>query len=580
MLAGSLCLLPFIVPYHQAPIWSFQSEWLALTLGVAASLCLLSQPRSNRTRPSGLVWLLLFALLVAVRAAGSSLAYPQQGILGGLYVLFAALMVWLGAQLRDRLDAEAVVRTLATCLIAGALLNALAGVIQFHGRPTWLEDFVTELRSRRVYGNIAQANLYSNYLALGAISVIYLASRRALRPAFAYACVIVLAYAAELAGSRIAMVYALWPALLALALPLNTPETRQLRRTALICAVLMAGTLALASGFNTLFWTGESVESGVARLLQTQPPGPDPRIGIWKVAVTIFLGAPWFGVGIGEFPGAAFRSGLDPSFNAQGSIWTSPHNLALHLLAETGITGFLLIAAFAGTWFLGALRTHRLRPSTVTWWAIACIGVQFGHSMLEFPLWFAHFLGLTALLMGALSAPGQRRSTSPMGMNGGMIMISLILASALLLTLRDYVRLDSTRITGTTLTLASAQQATEDAATMAALGESLLAPTADYWKVQKAQIDRHDLKAKLASSGRAIRLFPGPSIVTRHAIFLAFDGKAEESRNLLLLALRSFPRHCHFISRLLEEASGVDENAIAPLKSASRSHRCAAESQL
>jgi hypothetical protein len=162
----------------------------------------------------------------------------------------------------------------------------------------------------------------------------------------------------------------------------------------------------------------------------------------------------------------------------------------------------------------------------------------------------------------------------------GMLLISVVLTAALLLSLRDYVRLDSTRITGTALTLTAAGQSAEDAATMTALGDSLLAPTADYWKVQKAPLDRHDLAAKLESSSRAVRLFPGPSIVTRHAIFLAFAGRTDEARDLLQLALRSFPRHCAFISRLLEEAHGVDGTAIAPLRSASRDHPCVAAIQL
>src|SRR2546430_4341010 len=41
MLAGSLCLLPFLLPYHQQPIPSFFPEWLAAALGIAAALTLL-----------------------------------------------------------------------------------------------------------------------------------------------------------------------------------------------------------------------------------------------------------------------------------------------------------------------------------------------------------------------------------------------------------------------------------------------------------------------------------------------------------------------------------------------------------
>ena len=42
LLAGSLCLLPFLVPYHQPPVLSFHAEWLAAALGTAAALAALT----------------------------------------------------------------------------------------------------------------------------------------------------------------------------------------------------------------------------------------------------------------------------------------------------------------------------------------------------------------------------------------------------------------------------------------------------------------------------------------------------------------------------------------------------------
>ena len=42
LLAGSLCLLPFLLPYHQQPVLSFYPEWLAAALGAAAVLVALA----------------------------------------------------------------------------------------------------------------------------------------------------------------------------------------------------------------------------------------------------------------------------------------------------------------------------------------------------------------------------------------------------------------------------------------------------------------------------------------------------------------------------------------------------------
>src|SRR3954470_19243643 len=100
LLAGCLCVIPFVVPYHQAPIPSFYSEWLAGAFGVMAILAaLLSRPSALVRLPGAATWLLGFGLLVAVRPLFAYSGYWQPAIVGGAYVLYAVLVIWLGAQL-------------------------------------------------------------------------------------------------------------------------------------------------------------------------------------------------------------------------------------------------------------------------------------------------------------------------------------------------------------------------------------------------------------------------------------------------------------------------------------------------
>src|SRR5258708_23085310 len=88
-------------------------------------------------------------------------------------------MIGVGGKLRGGVGIARVAAVLATFLLAGALANSLAGVMQFYGRPKLFEDVVAELHGNRAYGNIAQANLYANYLALGegALLVLWLRER-------------------------------------------------------------------------------------------------------------------------------------------------------------------------------------------------------------------------------------------------------------------------------------------------------------------------------------------------------------------------------------------------------------------
>src|SRR5258706_495828 len=113
LLAGCLCLLPFLLPYHQQPIPSFFPEWLASALGIAAALTLLVgrgvAAASFVPLPVPARWLIAFAVFLAIQAAGSGRVYSQLPLVAALYVLYAVLTIWLGARLPWRPALRAMV---------------------------------------------------------------------------------------------------------------------------------------------------------------------------------------------------------------------------------------------------------------------------------------------------------------------------------------------------------------------------------------------------------------------------------------------------------------------------------------
>src|SRR5207247_10346401 len=138
MLAGSLCLLPFLLPYHQPPVLSFFPEWLATALGIAAAATLLvGRDVPPVSLPAPARWLIAFAAFLAAQAVIGGHAYSQLPLLAALYVLYAVLMVWLGAKLTAARGIQRVATVLAACILAGALPISLAGVILF-SRPLQL----------------------------------------------------------------------------------------------------------------------------------------------------------------------------------------------------------------------------------------------------------------------------------------------------------------------------------------------------------------------------------------------------------------------------------------------------------
>jgi O-antigen ligase len=559
LLSGAMCCLPFLVPYHQLPVLSFYPEWLAAGLGVCAALVALV-PRGTATVPfpTPALWLAGFALFLLVRMADPAQPYPQISLLAALYVVFAVLMMWLGAQLAGMLGHERVALALAAALLAGALANALAGVIQFCGRPAVLEDVVAQLSGGRAYGNIAQANLYANYLALGQCSLLYLWHRLQVRTAYAVPAAIFLAAASALSASRSAILFAAWIAILgALAGRFDAgADGRRLKWAGGLVAACMLVAYFSASSFGSLRHEAE--------------PGSDPRWQIYALGWRVFASAPIFGVGAGGFAGAAFAQGLEPSLTRIGEVLTSPHDLPLHLLAETGIAGAVLVLGALIVWGWQLARRCRANPQPALWWVVAASGVELIHSLVEFPLWSADFLGVAALLLGVGVASGAstRSGFAPGRIAAASCCVALVLALAALL--RDYVRLDATRITGSAVTLAHPADARRDAATLRKLTRGLLAPLAELWIVLGAPLDRSDLAAKLAISGRVVTFWPSQAVVVRRSVFLALNGDAEGAGVLLERALRAFPQLRSATMTILEEASVTDADALRPLLLAAR----------
>jgi O-antigen ligase len=569
LLAGGMFLLPFLVPYHQQPVLSFFPEWLAAALGCAAALVVLARRdlRADAALPAPALWLGAFALFVALRAASGDQAYPQVSLLAALYVLYAVLMIQLGAQLAAAHGVERVAAVLAAFLLAGALVNAGAGAIQFYGRPGLYEDLIAELRGSRAYGNIAQANLYANYLALGAASLIYLWLRGRLRSAAAIAALGLIALGSALSGSRSALLYAVWFAALA-PLAARVPDRADARRLkfgayCVACAMVLAH--FAVPWANSAFHLGPAAGGALDRLAPSSQEQGEPRLAIYAAALRVFASAPLAGAGMGEFAGAAFAQGLDASLTSIAEVWTSPHNLVLQLLAETGVIGAILVLGALGTWGLQFVRRCRADANPALWWFAAAAGVGLLHSVIEFPLWSAHFLGVTALLLGASAggvsrAPAVARSARFAGI-AAVTAISLTLA----ILLQDYVRLDIARVTGTAMTLAPPAQTQRDAATMRALAHGLLAPVAELWIVTGTPLDRGDLAGKLAMSERAARHWPANGVLVRRAVFLAMAGRPEEARRLLGQALRTFPQGRGMAISILEQALAGDPAAVGPL---------------
>jgi O-antigen ligase len=125
---------------------------------------------------------------------------------------------------------------------------------------------------------------------------------------------------------------------------------------------------------------------------------PSARLQIWYDSLRLFWQSPWLGIGAGKMNAESFLLLDTPSAMAYKSIFEHAHNLFLHLLTEMGIGAFLITLTCMAIWFR---RFKWYDLNLETWWLITLLTILGIHSMLEYPLWYAYFLGVASILLGA-----------------------------------------------------------------------------------------------------------------------------------------------------------------------------------
>lgn len=566
-LAGAMCVIPFLQSRHFPPIRTFYDEWLAFSLGLAAMGAAAVAHREARVRiPALSLWTGLFALMLILRALSGQSAYLQSPLLWGFYALFAALLVTLGQDFATQLGQERTCDTLAAFLLFGALANSIAGVLQVTGIPPPIDAFVSYLHGKRAVGNVGQANLYANYLALGAASLVYLFARGKVGWPAASAAGLLLLAAATLAASRSSFLYLGYFALLGwIALRRNeSAAARRLGNASIVLAITGLLLHWLVPALLTIL--GYTIEDGFSRNTPAQGTSAQEtssglRLLVWGLAWRMFETAPWFGAGPGEFAGAAFVHGM-PVELASGDIWASPHNLILQLLSETGLAGTVPVVAGLLLWVRRSGGKFLRAPTPAIWWVVACVGVELTHALLEYPLWYAHFLALTALLMGVGASGG----ITLRALAARMVYAASALAGvvALAVTLQDYLRFELASPVSTGRSMAPDSEVLADRATLHGLGHGLLAPRTEVWLFLALPLESDGLDGKLALGERVLRVWPSSQVVSHQAVFLALAGRDDAARALLTKGLKASTTQREKIAAIIATAPQAARSVLQP----------------
>lgn len=479
--------------------------------------------------------LIVIALL---QVSLGKMAYFDQALLYILYLLFACLLMLLGARLRACLGIEKLSIALAFFLLIGAELSAIIGVLQHYQWHTPLDAVVVMQTSSSIYGNLAQPNHYADYIALGSISLGLLFQQRKLKSGYVVLLAVPLLFAMTLSGSRSSWLYLLLMVCLAWWSARRDTAMRPLLR---FSALLAAGFGLMHLIVQMSFMAGaDSGTTTVQRLLAYNgggDTGGSIRLYLWHEAWLMFMQFPILGVGFGQFSWHHFR--LLPLLQASNisGLYNNAHNLVFQLAAEAGIAGLLALFASLGVWFYGL---RRVPPSASHWWGYAALGVLAIHSLLEYPLWYTYFLAVAAVLLGAFDETRYRLELH----NAGRLSLVMILLLGLLLLIQmrsGYQQLkDIMALRSASGNFAEAFPLIRNGL-IAVQGRPLLSPYAEMYVFSNTQVNADHIKQKLALGANVMRFMPIAPVVYRQAFFLAQDGQLAQAKQLLEQAIWSYP---------------------------------------
>lgn len=545
--------LPVLGAHHFLPIATFHQEWLAFALGLAAFAPLafirggavMQFPRIF-VLPLGLI------LLVWIQVATDLGVRFEQATLLSLYLTWALMLMVTTLHLQTALGQKAFGDALARGLLCGALALAATGIAQ-----RWLPEIGQPWifsATGVISGNLAQPNNFADYCWLGIVCAIHLLRRPATFPSFRAACVPaipLLAALSLLSGSRSVYFYAvavtLWS--LWLAARTETPQRRTLQIAGLaLIPLLLLLQLALGQGEHSVTSAQRIVEQG----------SYDPvRLTLWRAALAMFSEHPLLGSGYDSYSREFFTRIADHPINGVG-IPEHSHNLFTEIGAEFGLGGLLLLLVTGWGWMRAALRQRE--PTTQL--AIGLLLVLGIHSMLEYPLWYAHFLAIATIALAAGDA--RRLSIALMPRHRMLAAIVLLAGAGVLWGLRaDYVSLEEAAHgrsgDGTALT------AEEQNRRLARLYErSLLSPYAAMQFAVRMPIAPDELSARLGIVSEVVRFSPIRQAVFREAALLYLDGRQEEAQRALTRAMLGYPAEIDNALALFESDPAIAER-IAPL---------------
>ncbi len=427
-------LAPTLVAFHTPPSMTFFNQIAAvigwgLWLAYMPALSTLSRPASAPPAWAvrGMWGLGVMFGGYALASLGSWALWANLPVgLSWMHAGLAALGLLVAAaawRLRDADQWDLVVDLFLWALTLAGAVGFVIGALQaFH--PQWTDGlFLAEPTTPgRAVGNLRQPNHFSTMLVGSAAAAAGLGARGRLNPWVAASLVKLFIWGVVLSASRTGMVgmllFTVW-GLLDRRLP------KPLRLVLVAAPAVYGAWWGLMSAWSHL---GQGVAFAAENRLHDGSDISSSRFKIWANVLSLIAQHPWWGVGVGEF-NVAWT--FTPFPDRPVAFFDHTHNVLLQWAVELGLplASLLTLGSLAALWpLLRAWFPLAAEPAALAAQAAddgegsrqqlravlgaSCVIVGIGalHSMLEYPLWYAHLLLPTAFAWGlGLAAAAQLR---------------------------------------------------------------------------------------------------------------------------------------------------------------------------
>jgi hypothetical protein len=207
------------------------------------------------------------------------------------------------------------------------------------------------------------------------------------------------------------------------------------------------------------------------------------------------------------------------------------------LLAETGLVGALAVVGGVAIWLHGL---RRMVFDIYHWWLLGLLAIIGIHSMIEYPLWYSHFLGIAALLLGVGETRVFRLELQRVGRISFALMLVLGWASAISL-IYSYRNLEETLFAKGLENLDRAGLEQFNQNLLRIHRNSLLAPYIELAYTGAIVLNKDDLSDKLELNSGVMHFAPVSLVVYQQAILLALNGQAQEASVQLERAAIAYP---------------------------------------